>query len=264
MTPRKSLLLDEIIREYLKQQEPIGSESLRLSLNIKISSATIRNHFKTLVEEGALAQPHVSSGRIPTELALKNYWRKKLLPLEMLEFESLKKIEQSARETGIFCALRFYKPNFLQEVVSVGTRFLVLGFEEGEAVVKYSGAMERFLGELVGLEIRDIRKIAYQVCAHELASKLDHLLEGEPVLTFGLKELAELLQPSREGERLFHDISKGKWLDTLEEGLYFDRFIPRGALAFIQQIRVEKSAAKLMFMGSLNRNYEAFYQEALA
>ena len=66
MSSKKDILLEQVIVQYLKSKEPIGSESLKASCRMGVSSATIRNYFKVLVQEGWLAQPHISSGRIPT------------------------------------------------------------------------------------------------------------------------------------------------------------------------------------------------------
>ncbi|MGP1580517.1 MAG: HrcA family transcriptional regulator [Wolinella sp.] len=263
MQPRKSLLLDEIIREYVKQQEPIGSESLRLLLGIKISSATIRNHFRALIEEGALMQPHVSSGRIPTEIALKEYWRKRLPRTHKVEFKSMQNLERSAHKVGIFCALRFYNPNFFTQLTPIKDRFLLLSFSEGEVVLKYSNVMERFMDELLGLEIRELYKVARQLCVHELTQKLEQLLNQEPFFSFGLGSLADRLLKNREGEGLFQEILQGKMLDMLQEGLYFEQPLPRGNLAAIERVKVGQNEAKLMLVGALNRDYEGFYHEAL-
>ncbi|MGP1450565.1 MAG: HrcA family transcriptional regulator [Wolinella sp.] len=264
MKPNKLLLLDEIIREYLKQQEPIGSESLRLILGMKISSATIRNHFKTLVKEGVLHQPHISSGRIPTELALKNYWRERLLPLGMPEFDNISSVQRSAERAGVFCILRFYTPNFLQGISTIGSRYLVLEFNNGEVLLHYSSAMERFLSELIGLEIRDIYKMAKQLCVRELSKHIAQLIDEEPLYTFNLRTLAMLLPQNSSGERLFSEISSGLWLDTISDGLFFEGVVPSGNLTLIQPATIGKNSARLMVVGALNRDYEAFYQEALA
>ena len=80
---KKYFLLNQMIKQYVKCQEPIGSESLKISLEGKISSATIRNSFKILGQEGVIVQTHISSGRIPTDLALRNYWRELLSPANL-------------------------------------------------------------------------------------------------------------------------------------------------------------------------------------
>lgn len=267
MSQKKSLLLDEIIREYLRHQEPIGSESLRLSLGIKISSATIRNYFKVLVTEGALAQPHVSSGRIPTEWAMREYWRRKLLPLGSWNLRDIQEVRQAASSSGLFCALRLYPSNTLQEtLVSSERKYLILVFEEGETIVKYSAALERFLNDLLHYEIRDIQKIAHQVCANELSEKLKSLMQTQESLQlFGVHELIKIECENHHcNDQWLNNILQGRWLDSLEEGLYFDHLIPKGNLAIIHNIKVKGKPTRLMVIGALHRDYEHFYGKNLA
>ena len=75
---KKDFLLQSIIQAYIKIDEPIGSTVLKDMYNITYSPATIRGYFKKLGDEGYLAQEHISSGRTPTNDALKEYWLNKL------------------------------------------------------------------------------------------------------------------------------------------------------------------------------------------
>ncbi len=67
MNIRQQKILSSIIEEYTNTAIPVGSEVLMKKYNLKVSSATIRNDMNELEEEGLLYQPHVSSGRIPTD-----------------------------------------------------------------------------------------------------------------------------------------------------------------------------------------------------
>src|SRR2546426_11013065 len=69
--PRDILKL--IIRSYVNSGEPVGSRTLARSLAWKFSPATIRNIMADLGEEGYLAQPHTSAGRIPSEKGYRFY-----------------------------------------------------------------------------------------------------------------------------------------------------------------------------------------------
>ena len=74
MIDKKEFLLESIIKAYILNLEPIGSSQLKQMYDLEYSSATIRGYFKKLGDEGFLIQEHVSSGRIPSIEALKNYW----------------------------------------------------------------------------------------------------------------------------------------------------------------------------------------------
>jgi len=68
---RNSYILKVLIKEYTYTGEPVASEILNTKYRIGVSSATIRNDFVLLTEEGYLYKPYISSGRIPTDKAWK-------------------------------------------------------------------------------------------------------------------------------------------------------------------------------------------------
>ena len=68
---RNSYILKALIKEYTRTGEPVASEILNSKYRIGVSSATIRNDFVILTEEGYLYKPYISSGRIPTDKAWK-------------------------------------------------------------------------------------------------------------------------------------------------------------------------------------------------
>lgn len=70
---REKLILLGLVELYLEHGKPIGSNTLRENGFESLSSATIRNYFAKLEEEGYLKQQHSSGGRIPTHLAYKVY-----------------------------------------------------------------------------------------------------------------------------------------------------------------------------------------------
>jgi heat-inducible transcriptional repressor len=66
-------ILRLIIRSYVTSGEPVGSRTLAKSMDWRFSPATIRNIMADLEEEGYLAQPHTSAGRIPSEKGYRFY-----------------------------------------------------------------------------------------------------------------------------------------------------------------------------------------------
>lgn len=64
---RRQAVLRAIVADYISSQEPVGSKRLVERHKLKVSSATIRNDMAVLEAEGFIAQPHASSGRVPTE-----------------------------------------------------------------------------------------------------------------------------------------------------------------------------------------------------
>lgn len=70
---RERKVLMGLIEYYIKTGKPVGSNTLKDVGFADLSSATIRNYFAHLDEEGYLAQQHSSGGRIPTDKAYRLY-----------------------------------------------------------------------------------------------------------------------------------------------------------------------------------------------
>ena len=64
---RRQAILRAIVEGYVSTHEPVGSKALAYQSALGVSPATIRNEMAALEEEGLIAQPHTSAGRIPTD-----------------------------------------------------------------------------------------------------------------------------------------------------------------------------------------------------
>jgi heat-inducible transcriptional repressor len=64
---RKTAILRAVVQEYIATAQPVGSTHVANAPGVKVSSATVRNEMAVLEQEGYLAQPHTSAGRIPTD-----------------------------------------------------------------------------------------------------------------------------------------------------------------------------------------------------
>lgn len=73
LTGRKQKILAAIVEQYIKTGEPVGSKMLQQSLDLALSSATIRNEMSELVAMGYLEQPHTSAGRVPSNQGYRYY-----------------------------------------------------------------------------------------------------------------------------------------------------------------------------------------------
>ena len=65
--PRRMQVLQAIVEDYVASREPVGSKALVERHSLGVSSATVRNDMADLEDEGLIAAPHTSSGRIPTD-----------------------------------------------------------------------------------------------------------------------------------------------------------------------------------------------------
>ncbi|GAB3318782.1 heat-inducible transcriptional repressor HrcA [Luteimonas notoginsengisoli] len=71
LDPRTRQLLRALIGRYIRDGEPVGSQTLARHAGLDVSPATIRNILADLEEIGLLAAPHTSAGRVPTARGLR-------------------------------------------------------------------------------------------------------------------------------------------------------------------------------------------------
>ena len=64
---RRLRVLRAIVQDYVHTSEPVGSKALLERHQLGVSAATVRNDMAALEEEGLIAAPHTSAGRVPTD-----------------------------------------------------------------------------------------------------------------------------------------------------------------------------------------------------
>jgi heat-inducible transcriptional repressor len=84
---RKLQVLRAIVQDYVSTSEPVGSKALLERHQLGVSAATVRNDMAALEEEGLIAAPHTSAGRIPTDAGYRLYVDKlnQIKPLSQAE-----------------------------------------------------------------------------------------------------------------------------------------------------------------------------------
>lgn len=73
MNDRSREVFRRVVESYLNSGDPVGSRTLTRTMTEKLSAATIRNTMQDLEFLGLLDSPHVSAGRIPTQLGLRMF-----------------------------------------------------------------------------------------------------------------------------------------------------------------------------------------------
>ncbi len=73
MNDRSREVFRSVVESYLDTGDPVGSRTLTRTLSEKVSAATIRNVMQDLEYLGVLNSPHVSAGRIPTQMGLRMF-----------------------------------------------------------------------------------------------------------------------------------------------------------------------------------------------
>jgi heat-inducible transcriptional repressor len=73
LNDRSREVFQRVVQGYIDSGEPVGSRTLTRSLSEKVSAATIRNVMQDLEFLGLLDSPHISAGRVPTQLGLRMF-----------------------------------------------------------------------------------------------------------------------------------------------------------------------------------------------
>ena len=79
LSPRQELLLSKVVDAFAASGQPVGSKALAEDPEITSAPSTIRNELAVLEEQGLLAHPHTSAGRVPTDAGYR-YFVDRLLP----------------------------------------------------------------------------------------------------------------------------------------------------------------------------------------
>lgn len=90
---REKEVLLGLIEQFIATGKPVGSNTLKDAGFDQLSSATIRNYFAKLENEGYLHQQHTSGGRIPTEKAFR-FYANEFADAGILEETLMKRIEK--------------------------------------------------------------------------------------------------------------------------------------------------------------------------
>jgi len=95
MNERSREVFRRLVETYLDTGEPVGSRTLSRTLPEGVSPATIRNVMQDLELLGLLDSPHVSAGRVPTQLGLR------LFVDGILEVGDVSRTERAEIERGL-------------------------------------------------------------------------------------------------------------------------------------------------------------------
>lgn len=112
ITERQNAILMAVIKEFMDDANEVGSLSLVEKYNLGVSSATIRNEMVKLMSLGLLEKNHISSGRLPTDQALRLYVSK------IIDRSSLNPLVSVEIRQGIFRD-RFSKDIVIKSILRI-------------------------------------------------------------------------------------------------------------------------------------------------
>lgn len=159
MNQRKQLLIKKIVEEYIRSAEPVASSLLVDNFNL--SSATLRNEMAELEEEGFVLQPHISAGRVPSEIGYIFFVDKFLKKDQKPSSKEIKILETSFNIKND--NLRRQIKNLAKQLSDISSETVLIGFETRD--VFYTGISNLFSKP----EFADPQKI------YNLSFVIDHL-----------------------------------------------------------------------------------------
>ncbi|OCL93762.1 Heat-inducible transcription repressor HrcA [Aliarcobacter thereius] len=258
MIDKKEFLLQSIIKAYIEHLEPIGSKELKSMYDLEYSTATIRGYFKKLGDEGFLAQEHISSGRTPTNEALKQYWIGRLN--FNLQGINIKALEHFTKNVGLTVFLKKEKQDILQNIINVESRYIILEFTSFAVSIKYSQALYKFLSDFLENSLEEILKISKDVGAYELYNSINQSLQSDFEI-FNYKEFLSLVLNYDFDEFTINRFLKGNIMEELKEGLYFDGLLPQNYIGICKFCKINNEDYKMFIVGELSKDYEYFFEQ---
>jgi heat-inducible transcriptional repressor len=73
LTPRQELLLRKVVDGFSATGQPVASKALAADEDVVYGPSTVRYELAMLEEQGLLAHPHTSAGRVPTDAGYRYY-----------------------------------------------------------------------------------------------------------------------------------------------------------------------------------------------
>lgn len=256
---KKAKILECIILEYIKTSTPIGSQHLQAIVDFDVSSATIRNYLKRMVEDGVLMQFHISGGRVPSIESLRDFWRIKIPAGKEIVAHDTQSVEAAAREYNIVSMIQMDESDKLIGVYAAGSKFVVAEFERGEVLLRANEHYENFLRECIGLEASQVRELAIRYRIDGLFQKMNEYIASQASKVVNKDELLEMgmsdTEWAKENMSLFLD---GKIMGKIGRGIYFSTVVPNGYMAVKTDAKIGNENAQVLYAGHLSRNFGAF------
>ena len=240
--------------------QPVGSNALVEKYELPVSSATIRNEMAALEEEGYIAQPHTSAGRVPTDLGYRYYvealMREERVPEELEQMirhqfhQAARELEEWARLSAAILAGRLQNAAIVTtphspeprlrwlELVSVHDylALLVVVLEEAR-VLQHTLALERPISqeELTGIA----RKLNDLLAGKSAAQIREERLLAAPVEASIADATAGLIESTQEGPD-----ASGGFLDGLRDLLRQPEFTQGERILGLMELLEERNLAR--------------------
>jgi len=130
---RRQRIIETVVTTYMETGEPVSSAVVAGECGLGLKPASIRSIMKELEDEGYLAQPHTSAGRVPTVKCYRFYVRYLMPEIDLRSTDMLvvrRAIEESLREHDIDLFMH-HLASVLSELTDLIGVVLSPNFEQG-------------------------------------------------------------------------------------------------------------------------------------
>lgn len=251
---KMDLILESIILSYLDDNTPIGSAELGSKMGVNIPASTIRVYLKKLSDEGVITQLHISSGRIPTHKTMMNYWQNSLYFSQILSINSLDRLEEIFSRFNIFSIIFTSENDILREVLNFSDRFIVLVFDEGEIVIKFSAKIYKILLNLVGITLNELQIISTQIGLSDLRSKIKELKRSKVEFIANEVVAYEIFRDERF--KILFDPSMSM---NFSKNLIFEPIFDDGYMGIKREITLKGKNATMLCAGSVYEDFNKLF-----
>jgi heat-inducible transcriptional repressor len=221
---RKTAILRAVVQEYIETAQPVGSTHISNAPGVKVSSATVRNEMAVLEQEGYLAQPHTSAGRVPTDKGYRFFVDHLTEPGRLDQARRTQVVDFFARTHGALERMLHDTSRLLSELTSYAAVVVGPAVELASVrSIQVVGLSAHHLMVVVVLSNGSVDHQAIELidaaAEGQLASASEHLQRhlvgrslsesdsipsaGEPELDSLLEKVKAALRPTRDAESVF-------------------------------------------------------------
>lgn len=252
LNARSREIFARLVETYLETGDPVGSRTLSKISGLDLSAASIRNVMQDLEQLGLLDSPHVSAGRIPTQIGLRLFVDG-VLEIGDISSEERETIERSVVVDGDMPAVLDHASEVLSGLsrcasvvfapkTNAGLRhleFITLGTDKALAVlVLDDGSVENRLFELPA----GMTPAAMQEAANFLNAHLRGRTLSEAARAIGVEIDARRAELSELAAGL---VEKGVALWSTDNHGTGDRLIVRGRANLLSQTQDEADLERI-------------------
>ncbi|MDL0089217.1 HrcA family transcriptional regulator [Campylobacter gastrosuis] len=254
---KRDLILNSIISAYIDENLPIGSNELGSRMSVFMPASTIRVYFKKLSDEGQITQLHISGGRVPTQIAMQNYWSEIFADFdEIISINNDRVLKNICYKYDLYCMIFGSNDQNLDEILNLSDRFLVLKFSKDEIVLKFDARVEKFLSNLLGVSLNKLEIVASQVGLNELKNKIRELKRTK--IQFQENEILAFKMLSDERVKLIFEPS---FESLMSENIAFYPLFNDGFMGLKLRANYLGNEAVMICGGSIYANYVKFLNE---